>query len=148
VSFGAQLPLALLLAQAISILGMNPADKVALEGTVGISFRMLSGSASAELSDLDLKVALPNARPGKLPSGLTADPSVQRTLTFSYQNLPGPENALAIRITDTLGITVDNARRIFVLSTAVSSAGELTLTAPWSAPGRNRSEWNGSPWIK
>jgi hypothetical protein len=138
VSFGAQLPLSLLPAQAVSILGMNAADKVALEGTIGVTFGMLSGSASVELTHLDLKVALPNARPARLPSWLTADPSVQRTLTLSYQNLPGPENVLAIRITDTLGITVDNVRRTFVLSTAVSSAGELTfngrMLGSWAQP--------------
>ena len=138
VSFGAQLPLSLLPAPALATLGMNAADKVTVEGTIGISFAMLSGSAAVEITQLDLEVELPNARPVKLPSWMTADPSVQRTLAFSFRNLPGPENALAIRIKDVIGITVDNARRTFILSTALSSTGQLTfngtMVGNWTKP--------------
>ncbi len=137
-SFGATLPVSFLPSPAVAALGMNASDRLAFEGTIGITFGMLSGKAAVNVDRLDLLVALPNAKALLFPPTLPADPTVQRTLALSYRNLPGPENALAIRVTDRVAVNLDNARRTFVLTTALSSSGELAfegrLDGNWVKP--------------
>lgn len=135
ITLGAVLPVSLLPSQAVAALGMNAGDRLAFEGTIGITFGMLSGHAALSVDRLDLLVALPNAKALLFPPTLPADPTVQRTLALSYRNLPGPDNALAIRVTDRVAVNLDNARRTFVLSTALSSSGQLAFE------GRLEGNW-------
>lgn len=133
-----QLPLSRLPAKAVSALGLPPDQPIALEGAIGVSLGMLTGGEPVEVKSLELGVELPAARPVAFPTWLPADPSVQRTLGLRFQNLPGPENSLALRVTDAVTVNLDGAPRRFRLTSSIASTGDLafvgTMTTPWVRP--------------